>query len=104
MGTGKEAVNDMQIESHYTLWLADENSEKGKKLQSSKDANKTFPFKVGDSRLIKGWNEGMLGMKEGGTRMLIIPPHLGYGQNPPPGSGIPSDGNLVFEIEFIQAK
>ena len=103
VGTGKEAVNGMQVECHYTLWIADENDKPGKKLQSSKDMGKPFPFKVGGP-LIKGWNEGMLGMKEGGTRMLIIPPHLGYGQTPPAGSGIPKDGNLVFEIDFIQAK
>lgn len=103
VGTGKEAVNGMDVECHYTLWIADENDQPGQKLQSSKDMGRTFEFKVGGP-LIKGWNEGMLGMKEGGTRMLIIPPHLGYGTNPPPGSGIPTDKNLVFEIDFIKAK
>ena len=101
VGDGKEAVNGMQVESHYTLWLADENNEKGNKLQSSKDAGKTFPFQVGDSRLIKGWNEGMLGMKEGGTRMLIIPPDLAYGDTPP--QGIPKNQTLIFELEFLKA-
>jgi len=103
VGTGKEAVNGMNVECHYTLWIADENDGPGKKLQSSKDMGRSFSFEVGGP-LIKGWNEGMLGMKEGGTRMLIIPPNLGYGNNPPPGSGIPKDKNLVFEIDFIKAK
>ncbi|UCD62867.1 MAG: FKBP-type peptidyl-prolyl cis-trans isomerase [Candidatus Zixiibacteriota bacterium] len=103
VGEGKEAVNGMQVECHYTLWIADENDEPGQKLQSSKDMGRTFEFKVGGP-LIKGWNEGMLGMKEGGTRMLIIPPELGYGNSPPPGSGIPKDKNLIFKIEFLKAK
>jgi len=98
VGEGKEAAEGMQVECHYTLWVADEKGEKGKMVQSSKEMGKTFPFKVGASNLIKGWNEGMLGMKEGGARMLIIPPELGYGDRPP------QEGkNLIFEIEFIKA-
>lgn len=104
VGEGKEAVNDMMVECHYTLWLATDKEEKGKMLQSSKDMGKPFPFKVGNPGLIKGWNEGMLGMKEGGTRCLIIPGDLAYGANPPPGSGIPANQTLIFELEFLKAK
>ncbi|UCG63318.1 MAG: FKBP-type peptidyl-prolyl cis-trans isomerase [Candidatus Zixiibacteriota bacterium] len=98
VGEGKEATNGMQVECHYALWQADEKGEKGKLVQSSKDMGKTFTFKVGDPGLVKGWNEGMLGMKEGGTRRLILPPHLGWGDRPP------SQGkNVIFEIEYIKA-
>ncbi|MEW6411039.1 MAG: FKBP-type peptidyl-prolyl cis-trans isomerase [Candidatus Zixiibacteriota bacterium] len=101
VGTGKEAVNGMNVQCHYTLWFADENGEKGQMVQSSKDMNEPFIFEVGYRGLIKGWNEGMLGMKEGGTRMLIVPPELGYGNNPPP--GIPKNQTLIFELEFLKA-
>jgi len=100
VGTGTEAVDGMKVECHYTLWFADENGEKGKMLQSSKDSGKSFPFVVGAKGLIKGWNEGMLGMKEGGTRMLIVPPELGYGQG---GGPIPPNQTLIFELEFLKA-
>ncbi len=98
VGTGKEAAKGDSIECHYTLWVADENDKPGKLIQSSKDMGRTFEFRVG-GRLIKGWNEGMVGMKEGGTRMLIIPPDLGYGDRPP------QEGkNLIFKIELIKEK
>ena len=100
VGTGKEAVNGMKVDCHYTLWFADENGVKGKMVQSSKDSGNSFSFVVGAKGLIEGWNEGMLGMKEGGTRMLIIPPELGYGQG---GGPIPPNQTLIFELEFLKA-
>ena len=104
VGEGKEAANGMMVTCHYTLWLATDEGEKGKMIQSSKDMGKPFDFEVGHPGLIKGWNEGMLGMKEGGTRKLIIPGDLAYGSKPPPGSGIPPNQTLIFELEFIEAK
>ncbi len=101
VGTGKEAVNGMNVQCHYTLWFADENEEKGQMVQSSKEMGQPFTFEVGNKGLIKGWNEGMLGMKEGGTRKLIIPSELGYGATPPP--GIPKNQTLIFELEFLKA-
>ena len=100
VGEGKEAVNGMNVECHYTLWFADEKGEKGERFQSSKDLGKPFSFKLGSPGLIKGWNEGMVGMKEGGTRLLVIPPELGYGQG---GRGIPPNQTLIFEIDFLRA-
>lgn len=107
VGTGKEAVNGSPVVSHYTLWFADEHGKKGERFQSSKDPNprtgtaEPFPFTVGDSRLIKGWNEGMIGMKEGGTRLLVIPPEIGYGKG---GGPIPANTTLIFEIELLEVK
>ena len=98
VGTGKEAANGDSVECHYTLWVADENDGPGQKIQSSKDINRTFSFKVGSRNLIKGWNEGMVGMKEGGTRRLLVPPKLGYGNRPPQ-----QGKNMIFEIEYVKA-
>lgn len=103
VGEGKEAVKGTKVTCHYTLWLATDEGEKGKMIQSSKDMGKPFDFEVGHPGLIKGWNEGMLGMKEGGVRKLMIPAALAYGASPPPGSGIPANQNLIFELEYIKA-
>ena len=73
-GTGGEAQVGQTAVVHYTGWLKD-----GTKFDSSKDRNQPFRFPLGGGRVIKGWDEGVVGMKIGGTRKLIIPPHLGYG-------------------------
>ena len=101
VGTGKEAVNGMEVECHYTLWTANADGTKGNRIQSSKDMGKPFKFKVGMQGLITGWNQGFVGMKEGGTRMLVIPPELGYGAREMP--GMPANSTLVFELEFLKA-
>ena len=81
---------------HYTGWLKD-----GTKFDSSKDRNQPFRFPLGGGRVIKGWDEGVVGMKIGGTRKLIIPPHLGYGDR---GAGqvIPPNAVLTFEVELLE--
>ncbi len=101
VGTGKEAANGMKVQCDYTVWLADAKGEKGQKIQSSKDSGQPLTFDVGSPGLIKGWNEGMLGMKEGGTRYLYVPTNLAWGATPPP--GIPKNADVIFEITYLKA-
>ncbi len=100
IGVGDPAKVTDRVETHYTLWLAD-GMKKGKKIQSSKDAGQPFPFTVGQPGLIKGWNEGMVGMKPGGVRELIIPPDIGYGAKGRPPI-IPGNSTLYFEIDLLK--
>ncbi len=97
-GTGVEATTGKTVSVHYTGWLTD-----GKKFDSSKDRGQTFDFPLGGGRVIKGWDEGVQGMKEGGVRKLTIPASLGYGSR---GAGgvIPPDATLVFEVELVKVK
>jgi FKBP-type peptidyl-prolyl cis-trans isomerase len=97
-GKGKEAKAGNNVEVHYTGWLTN-----GKKFDSSLDAKMTFEFTLGAGRVIKGWDEGVAGMKEGGKRKLIVPPELGYGSKGFPGV-IPPDSTLIFEVELIKVK
>ncbi len=100
VGKGVKAAYGMRAECHYTLWFADSTGlVKGKRFQSSKDRGKTFTCTVGQ-RLIKGWSDGMVGMKEGGTRLLYVPWQLGYGEKGRP--PLPGKQNLIFEIEFVR--
>jgi FKBP-type peptidyl-prolyl cis-trans isomerase len=97
VGTGPEAKSGDGVEVHYTGWLKD-----GKKFDSSKDRDKPFRFQLGARQVIKGWEEGVQGMKVGGTRKLIIPPDLAYGER---GRGtIPPNAELTFEVELLQIK
>lgn len=98
VGKGTEAKMNMPVLCHYTLWLTDSIGAKGKLVQSSK-GNQPFQCTIG-VRLISGWSEGMVGMKEGGTRELIIPPAIGYGSQAM-GDMIPANSTLYFEIEFL---
>jgi len=98
VGKGTEAKMNLRANCHYTLWLSDKDGKKGKLIQSSKDS-KPYQCTIGQN-LIKGWSEGMVGMKEGGTRELIIPPAIGYGERGK-GSMIPGNATLYFEIEFL---
>ncbi|MEK6592877.1 MAG: FKBP-type peptidyl-prolyl cis-trans isomerase [Pseudomonadota bacterium] len=95
VGAGAEAAAGQKVTVHYTGWLTD-----GKKFDSSKDRDDPFVFPLGAGRVIKGWDEGVQGMKVGGTRKLTIPSALGYGAR---GAGgvIPPDATLVFEVELL---
>jgi peptidylprolyl isomerase len=100
VGTGTEATTGDAVEVHYTGWLF-ENGQKGKKFDSSLDRGKPFKFELGAGRVIRGWDEGVAGMKVGGKRELIIPPDLAYGSR---GAGgvIPPHATLNFEVELLK--
>ena len=101
-GTGNEAVAGRTVRVHYTGWLHDVNANnaRGRKFDSSKDRGQPFSFRLGGGEVIRGWDEGVAGMKVGGTRVLTIPPELGYGAR---GAGgvIPPNATLVFEVELL---
>ena len=97
-GTGEAAKKGDTVDVHYTGWLKD-----GKKFDSSKDRGRPFSFPLGGGKVIKGWDEGVAGMKVGGVRKLTIPPELGYGPNgfPPV---IPPNAELTFEVELLKIR
>jgi FKBP-type peptidyl-prolyl cis-trans isomerase FkpA len=101
VGTGAEAAPCRNVTVHYTGWLY-ENGEQGDKFDSSKDRDEPFIFPLGGGMVIKGWDEGVQGMKEGGQRTLIIPASLGYGAR---GAGgvIPPNATLKFDVELLGA-
>ncbi len=98
-GTGDEARAGQTVKVHYTGWLYNDG-ERGAKFDSSKDRGSPFKFNLGAGMVIGGWDEGVQGMKVGGTRVLIIPPELGYGAR---GAGgvIPPNATLQFEVELL---
>ena len=101
LGTGAEAVPGKQVSVHYTGWLFDAAAadHKGTKFDSSLDRGQLFDFPLAAGHVIKGWDEGVAGMKVGGKRTLIIPSEMGYGAR---GAGvvIPPNATLVFEVEL----
>ncbi len=102
LGTGAEAHPGNEVSVHYTGWLFDEAApeSKGKKFDSSVDRGQPFNFPLGGGRVIKGWDQGVSGMKVGGKRTLIIPAAMGYGSR---GAGgvIPPNATLVFDVELL---
>jgi FKBP-type peptidyl-prolyl cis-trans isomerase FkpA len=103
-GSGNEAVAGASVSVHYTGWLHDpaQPDGRGKKFDSSKDRGDPFRFHLGAGMVIRGWDEGVQGMKVGGTRVLLIPADLGYGAR---GAGgvIPPNATLVFEVDLLEA-
>lgn len=99
VGAGDEARAGQHVTVHYTGWLY-ENGQAGRKFDSSKDRNDPFVFPLGAGHVIRGWDEGVQGMKVGGTRRLVIPADLGYGAR---GAGgvIPPNATLLFEVELL---
>jgi peptidylprolyl isomerase len=98
-GTGATATAGQRVKVHYTGWLW-QDGQQGRKFDSSKDRGQPFSFRLGGGEVIGGWDEGVQGMQVGGTRVLIIPPDLGYGAH---GAGgvIPPHATLKFEVELL---
>ena len=97
-GSGAEATQGSTVFVHYTGWLTN-----GTKFDSSKDRGKPFTFGLGRGQVIAGWDQGVAGMRVGGTRKLTIPPELGYGAA---GAGgvIPPHATLIFEVELLEIR
>jgi FKBP-type peptidyl-prolyl cis-trans isomerase FkpA len=104
-GTGAEARAGMMVSVHYTGWLYNPSaaSKRGNKFDSSKDRGQPFEFQLGQRDVIAGWDEGVKGMKVGGTRILTIPSAMGYGTRGA-GGDIPPNAALVFEVELLGVK
>ncbi len=100
VGTGEQAEKGLNVEVHYTGWLY-KSGKRGKKFDSSLDRNEPFRFRLGAGQVIKGWDEGVEGMKVGGKRELIIPSKMGYGARGA-GRAIPPHSKLNFEIELLK--
>ena len=103
-GTGAEAVAGSKVSVHYTGWIYDERKpdKHGEKFDSSVDRGESFSFNLGDKQVIRGWDEGVVGMKVGGKRTLMIPAEYGYGNR---GVGpIPAGSSLVFDVELLDVK
>jgi FKBP-type peptidyl-prolyl cis-trans isomerase FkpA len=98
VGTGKTAVAGKKLSMHYTGWLTN-----GKKFDSSLDHDEPFSFTLGTGEVIKGWDEGVAGMKVGGKRQLKIPPAAGYGSRGAP-PVVPPNATLIFDVELLDVK
>ena len=102
VGTGPEAKAGMDVLVHYTGWLYDKDTsdQHGKKFDSSRDHGEPFAFKLGAGQVIRGWDQGVAGMKIGGKRTLVIPSELGYGSRGA-GGAIPPNATLLFDVELL---
>ena len=102
VGNGEEAIVGKEVKVHYSGWLYDESApdKKGKKFDSSYDRKEPLSFMLGAGRVIKGWDQGVLGMKVGGQRTLIIPSSMAYGAQGA-GNVIPPHAALVFDVELV---
>ncbi|RZA36546.1 MAG: FKBP-type peptidyl-prolyl cis-trans isomerase [Lysobacteraceae bacterium] len=104
-GDGAMATSGSDVTVHYTGWLYDEKAPdlRGAKFDSSVDRSEPFTFLLGAGQVIRGWDEGVAGMKIGGKRKLLIPSDLGYGRSGA-GAAIPPNASLVFEVELLDVK
>lgn len=104
-GSGAVATSGTEVTVHYTGWLYDENApdQRGQKFDSSVDRGEPFTFLLGGGKVIRGWDDGVAGMKVGGKRVLLVPADMGYGRK---GAGgvIPPNASLVFEVELLDVK
>ncbi len=96
VGNGDTAKEGSHVRVHYTGWLTN-----GKKFDSSVDAGRPFDFRIGNGEVIKGWDEGVAGMRVGGKRQLRIPPNLAYGAEGTPGGPIPANATLIFDVQLL---
>lgn len=102
VGSGDSIASGKTAVVHYTGWLFDKGAadHKGKKFDSSRDRGEPFRFSVGGGQVIKGWDQGVVGMKVGGQRRLVIPPDMGYGARGA-GNAIPPNATLLFDVELL---
>ena len=100
VGEGAEAKAGAHVTVHYTGWLRNDDGTPGAKFDSSKDRNDPFQFALGAGHVIRGWDEGVQGMKVGGQRRLTIPANLGYGARGA-GGAIPPNATLIFDVELL---
>lgn len=102
-GKGQQAANGNLVRVHYTGWLYNFNARdgKGRKFDSSRDRGEPLEIVLGAGKVIKGWDQGLVGMKAGGRRTLVIPPELGYGARNMGNGLIPPNSTLLFEVEMV---
>jgi FKBP-type peptidyl-prolyl cis-trans isomerase FkpA len=106
VGTGKEATLGNTVSVHYTGWFYKPmaKNQHGRKFDSSLDRGEPLDFRLGAGQVIKGWEQGVAGMKVGGKRTLIIPSELAYGKRGAGGGSIPADSDLIFDVELLDVK
>ncbi len=106
IGTGAEATLGATVSVHYTGWFYKPMAtrQRGRQFDSSRERGEPIEFMLGAGRVIKGWDQGIEGMKVGGKRTLIIPAHLAYGKRGAPGGSIPPDADLIFDVELVKVK
>ncbi|NIA00277.1 FKBP-type peptidyl-prolyl cis-trans isomerase [Massilia sp. CCM 8734] len=106
VGSGAEATAGSKVFVHYTGWLYKPMAtrQRGRQFDSSLSRGAPLEFVLGTGRVIKGWDQGVLGMKVGGKRTLVIPSYLAYGKRGAPGGGIPPDADLIFDVELVNVK
>ncbi|MDM5180392.1 FKBP-type peptidyl-prolyl cis-trans isomerase [Massilia sp. DJPM01] len=106
VGSGAEATAGSKVFVHYTGWLYKPMAtrQRGRQFDSSLTRGAPLEFVLGTGRVIKGWDQGVMGMKVGGKRTLVIPSYLAYGKRGAPGGGIPPDADLIFDVELVNVK
>ena len=103
VGTGEPVKAGQTAVMQYTGWLQGPDGKPSTKFDSSRDRNQPFPFRLGAGQVIKGWDEGVAGMRKGGQRRLVIPPDLAYGARGA-GDGVPPNSTLIFDVELEDIK